>query len=302
MSRHEVDVVNCDHEYVEPRTDEATGDNITVCCHCDETLQAWFGEDALPKHWFDHIPQLHNKPEPVKLSEDILRGDFFEGQDDRLVHVCGACGHWLTAVHGTFFENFESEEDITESDSGFVSNLRETLCPECGAACFRDGSVVIPLEAARGIRSNYDITRYVLNRADSRVWHNGVESMGRGIAMSRKLESSLHHHGWWSRCPACGYAEQYGSREFDFHHWDYDDDVGCCLCRKCHTDIHDGMTATEQSETTGREWQYDAVARLYDLSVQNGLEFRNNQRFMWRYNIPSAGVTGAAVNEVFASE
>jgi hypothetical protein len=142
----------------------------------------------------------------------------------------------------------------------------------------------------------------VRNRADSRIWKNGVGSFERTVDLGWKLQSSLYNHGWFARCPACGYAECYEDREFDFHHWEYEDEVGCCLCRNCHEHIHDGSTAEEQSRTTGRDWRYDAVKRLLKLSQQNGLSFEREHGFIARYNIPESGAARSAVSEVFADE
>jgi uncharacterized C2H2 Zn-finger protein len=303
MSRHEVDVVNCDHEYAVDKTDEKTGDTVLSCCRCDEVL-APLHDGELPAHWFDHEPRVGR--ESIKLSLDILNGEFFESTDERFIHICGACGHWLNAVHGSWFENYSSAREINEIESGFVGGLKETLCPSCGAACFRQGSIVAPLSVANLIRNEPELNaaRYVFNRADKRIWQNSVGSYERNVELSWKMQSALHDHGYLTRCPACGFAERYGNfdREFDFHHWDYDEDIGCCLCRECHTDIHDDMTATEQSESTGRGWQYDAITRLHNVSRQNGLEFGSKEAFITRYNIPDTGVTAAAVDEVFDDE
>jgi predicted nucleic-acid-binding Zn-ribbon protein len=301
MSEQQPSVSGCDHDYVEDEIHAGTGDAVAICCHCDKILSP-LHHGELPKHWFDHIPQLNKKPEPVKLARDILNGGRFESRDERFVHICGACGHWLTAVHGDWFTKFGPEEEIETHSSGFVGHLREALCPDCGSACFRDGSIVAPLQTAHSIDRHYDATRYVRNRADSRIWKNGVGSFERTVDLGWKLQSSLYNHGWFARCPACGYAECYEDREFDFHHWEYEDEVGCCLCRNCHEHIHDGSTAEEQSRTTGRDWRYDAVKRLLKLSQQNGLSFEREHGFIARYNIPESGAARSAVSEVFADE
>jgi RNase P subunit RPR2 len=294
-------VIDCDHEISEIVTDETTEDEVFACDECGEVLDVH--ENVLPQHWFDHIPPLDRKTESVKLGKNILNGELFEYRDERFVHICGACGHWLTAVYGGYFEQFDSNTGEF-SESGFADRLRETMCAECGGSIHRDGAVVAPLETARAIETSYNIKRHVLNKADLHLWQSGVGTTGRYMKTSTRLESSLYPHGWLSRCPACGFAERYvnSDREFDFHHWDYENEIGCCLCRECHTHIHDGMKAREQTRKTKRPWQYDAVSRLYDLSVENGLLFDIEDEFTVRYNIPKSGSCLPAVREVFTNE
>jgi hypothetical protein len=273
---------------------ERTGDHVSECCHCDAILGP-IHDTELPKHWFDNRPRLADG-HSVKLARDLLEGGLFESQDKRFVHICGACGHWLTAVQGRYFEQFDSECDEFWK-SGLADRLRETMCPECGAHLYRDGSTVAPLQTARGIRANANITRYVRNRADWSFWSGA----GTAAPVDRReeLEHTLCDHEWVARCPVCGYAVCYGDREFDFHHWKYEDDVGCRLCRRCHTIIHNDKRAKQQSRSTGREWQYDAVERLLNLSEQAGLSFERGHEFISRYNIPESGAARSAVDEVF---
>lgn len=242
MSQRTDEVINCDHEIAEIVTDETTEDEVLACDECGEVLDVH--ENVLPQHWFDHMPRVSNDtPHTVKLSADVLSGDLFENRDSRFIHICGSCGHWIGAVHAKWFDSFDSERQIVNSESAFVSGLRESLCPECGSACFRHGSLVAPLETAHRLRRYCDATRYIFNRADDLVW-NGEE------ALHQHMEGELFDHGFFARCPACGFAEQYGDyeREFDFHHWDYENEIGCRLCRECHTHIHDGMKAREQTQ------------------------------------------------------
>lgn len=258
MSHHDKSQSRCDHEISEIVEDETTSDSVLSCCDCDKVLAVPRAE--LPQHWFDHEPTVI---ENVKLAEDILGGSLFESQESRFIHICGACGHWLGAVHGEWFEKFDSYRDINSIESAFTANLEESLCPACGAACFAHGSLVAPLNDARSLRQTYNVTRYVFNRADKAIWE-GAEFT------TQHMENELYDHGYLARCPACGFAEQYGNsdREFDFHHWDYENDVGCYLCRECHNHIHNNQRAKEQTKETGQEWQYDAVSRLLSLSKE----------------------------------
>lgn len=283
MSKKTVDKTNCEHEYMEIRTHDITGDDVRVCCHCDEVMGISRPESC-PEHWFDSTVKLTTNE--VRLSQDILNGKWVKNPSgERVIHMCGVCGHHLTAVHGGWFSEFGNGDDIDDSDSSFLDNLREVLCPNCDSACFRQGSVVASLGAAKELPAR-DIKRYISNRADARIWSNGLGSYDDVVSTLTKLETSLRDHGWNARCPACGYAEAYGDREFDFHHWDYDNDVGCALCRKCHNRIHDDMTAREQSQKTGKAWQYDAIKRLVTISNRHGLPLNSEREFKQRYNIP----------------
>jgi hypothetical protein len=251
------------------------------------------------QHWFDHKPRLNEVCDgPIKLAKDILNGDFFESQSERIISMCGVCGHWIHAVHGEWFDAYDKEIE----KSAFADHMRESVCPECGCVSFRSGIVLATLTDAQNIRAKHDVTRYVLNRADDCIWSGGMENGPDvdGLETRHVLESALYEHGpYYARCPACGFAEKYGGyqREFDFHHWDYQNEVGCYLCRECHTHIHDEMRANEQTEETGREWQYDAVRRLLGLSGKNNLCFGSSHEFMSRFNIPEGGVAHSAVDE-----
>jgi len=98
-------------------------------------------------------------------------------------------------------------------------------------------------------------------------------------------------------CPSCG--EEAEDSRFDFHHWDYDNDIGCRLCRDCHQHIHRGMRAFEQTKEVGTEWQRDAVPRLYACANSNGLEFDSAVEFCHRFNIPKGSTAQKAVSELF---
>lgn len=297
-SKRRRDPKTCEHDYAEATTHEKTGDSVLSCCKCGYILAPT--PPSVPQHWFDHEPTISD--DSVKLSIDVLHGKPVQNdEDERLIQICGVCGHWLTAVHSGFLSYFDGVEDIADSGSSFIDFLREALCPVCNSACFRNGSVVARLSAAKDM-SEGDVIRYVSNRADELLWDNGPGESEMGVSFAWQLESQLRDHGWLPRCPACGYAESYGDREFDFHHWEYKDQNGCCLCRKCHSHIHNEMRAKEQTRSTGREWQYNAVKRLFDLKDRYKLSFETRGKFMKRYNIPSGGVPESAVDEVFDDE
>jgi len=59
-------------------------------------------------------------------------------------------------------------------------------------------------------------------------------------------------------CPLCKFEKR-----LDYHHWDYQNDVGCRLCRECHQYIH-FPTNAKPSETVGNEWVAVALGQLVE--------------------------------------
>lgn len=282
----------CEHEYVQPVTDEVTGDTVSECCHCEDILGFAEPHDQLPAHWFDHSPG--DNPHLGLTGRDVLSGEIPNNpHDERFVRICGNCGNWMDAVHAGYFEGFEEDEI-------YASMLREALCAECGCSIFRWHQFVACLSDAKSIKGHSDwYTRYILNTADIDFWHStaGGEMIGPSIVGQR----TRYIDGEYAcRCPACGYAVAYGSRKFDFHHWDYEDDVGCMLCRRCHSLVHRGMTAAEQRDNAGTEWQRDAVPILYEVATRNGLSFHDPVGFCNRFNIPTYSVAQQTASELFS--
>ena len=79
------------------------------------------------------------------------------------------------------------------------------------------------------------------------------------------------------------------AESIDFHHWDYELDVGVRLCRECHESIHDGLRARDQTEMApeGETWKVDA-----GLNLINTHEHIHGVADSWddvfeRYNIPN---------------
>lgn len=274
----------CDHEIVEPITCDATGDTVDVCCDCGEKLGA-ARLNQLPLHWFRNCPE--QMPD-ITLAADVINGEFPRNiHNERYVHMCGSCGHSLSAVHSGYFDG------DGELNGGWIDQLKEALCPACGSALFRHTSIVAPYSATKELPLS-TIKSYIFDRADQLYWHStaGGPSVGPDIIAIeiRSLDDDYH-----ARCPCCGYAKKYGHREFDFHHWEYDDEMGCTLCRDCHQHIHRGLKAKEQTAKTGCAWQYDAVGRLFERCKKYGLEFDGKAGFMQRFNIPQEGVPWSAV-------
>jgi len=93
------------------------------------------------------------------------------------------------------------------------------------------------------------------------------------------------HQPYRVACAACRSPAE--MCELDFHHWDYDDDVGCLLCRECHDYIHEPEGA-RPSEAAGGAWVWEAVPRLADLQQKVGahpVEEEDVSPIEW-YNIP----------------
>lgn len=100
-------------------------------------------------------------------------------------------------------------------------------------------------------------------------------------------------------CPLCRRTVD----ALEFHHWDYDHDVGIELCRKCHNAVHggeDGRVAIQQNraEYYGVDhWHVAAIGNLVerDISYLAESEFLIDEntdfdeywsRLRDRYNLP----------------
>ena len=104
-------------------------------------------------------------------------------------------------------------------------------------------------------------------------------------------------------CPLC----RQGSK-LDFHHWDYETDIGVKICRECHEHIHDGIRKTHQdnkAKSYGYSgWVTRAVNNLiikdiaflkpgeFDIQTQSWEEYRD--RLKKRYNLPDKYVPDGA--------
>jgi hypothetical protein len=181
----------------------------------------------------------------------------------------------------------------------FQQSLSQCFCPNCGERASAYSSVVAPKPTANNLILE-DIQRFICNWADKLFWTGGRD--GQVFKETQQLlEGQLKSFEWFARCPVCAYAVRYDGCEFDFHHWDYENDIGFCLCRRCHKHIHRDMRASEQADETGKEWEYDAVQRLRFLSQQFQIS-TTQQEFIERYNIPEGSTAHSAVNEVFDDE
>lgn len=290
MSEH------CDHDYANPVEEEITGDLVLECDRCNDILRVC-NEDHIEDHWYNH--GRADSPH-ILLAGSVLNGKHpTRGDDaDRYVRVCGACHHMNGAVHGGYFDQFE--KPLSEADTPFIDGLRETLCADCGSVLFRDGQLVMAYSDAVQARREMDLTEYLKNIADARFWHG--RTGGKFLGPAEGLRSRLLDLEYEPRCPCCGYAPAYGDREFDFHHWDYENDEGCMLCRSCHSYIHRGGTVSDQKDIVD-DWKTDAIQRLHDKATGAFLEIDNAQDMVSRFNItlPPSADTVAAVEMMLPS-
>lgn len=266
---------DCGHDYTEPVIDHRTGDEVSVCSDCDKTLGLIPDRGVLPDRWFRTKP--YNTPQ-IKTAAEVLNGTLPRDLGERYIHICGACGHWLGAVHNGYFDD---NPQARRDPPAFIKELMESLCPECGTAIFRHGGVVAQHSDAKIIsRGKLNVRPYILNKLDIMFWRGADE-----MEVLTPFRDGSYDYS--PRCPACGMATSYDGLTFDFHHWDYDEDIGCKLCRDCHSHIHRDMRAGEQAELSDG-WRRDAVKRLHRLSAANGLEFHRVGEFKRRFNIPNS--------------
>ena len=72
-------------------------------------------------------------------------------------------------------------------------------------------------------------------------------------------------------CPLCD-----DEADLEFHHWDYDKNVGVMLCRECHNYIHEGeggRVAVQQNRAEhygGDHWHERAILQLIVRDLKHG--------------------------------
>ena len=88
------------------------------------------------------------------------------------------------------------------------------------------------------------------------------------------------------KCRCCGRSDQ--ECQIDYHHWDYQTNAGVHLCRKCHTFIHDGKRALEQTDELphGENWKIPASNRMVGLHEKIHGRCESWEDFFKRYQIP----------------
>jgi len=170
--------------------------------------------------------------------------------------------------------------------------LTEVLCPSCDNACFRRSVVVATKKIAeKRLSDRQSVQQYVRDRAHWDFWQSKVASSGTpddeaAFLMSSEtpvtshlIQSSIEPVSWEPYCPVCGCDES--DNEFDFHHWDYERDIGVQICRDCHDYAHDGRRV---SDTSGSGWETEALKRLITRMKEKEPDNRLSER---RLNFPS---------------
>lgn len=107
-------------------------------------------------------------------------------------------------------------------------------------------------------------------------------------------------------CPLCRRDDV----SLEFHHWDYDEDIGVEICRDCHNAIHggeEGRVAIQQNraESYGVDhWHVEAIDRLVQRDIEHlpegqfniaeSASFEEYWSFLkGRYNPPAEDALGA---------
>jgi hypothetical protein len=72
--------------------------------------------------------------------------------------------------------------------------------------------------------------------------------------MSRRREDNARR-----TCPLC----RRKAANLEYHHWDYEEDIGVRICEYCHEYIHRFKKARDQENwlAKGQRWQHDAYPR-----------------------------------------
>jgi len=234
-------------------------------------------------NWYQHKPA-------GRRGDYCLPVDFVEVEepplnnpnDEYMIHVCPSCGHGISAYQPNY--------------SGMADNFKECVCAECITALFRYTGIVTT-ESVYNSSSDYltvkNIHRYLKNRADQMFWTGEMgrvdprmmHGMDEPPVPILGVKDTINRivDRWEPRCPCCGVLES-SDVEFDFHHWDYENDIGCNLCRDCHTYIHDDMRASEQDDEYGK-WKLNAIGRIHQRSKENGLSYDDASEVFQRFNI-----------------
>jgi len=82
-------------------------------------------------------------------------------------------------------------------------------------------------------------------------------------------------------CRLCGAVG-----DLDFHHWRYDDDTGCLLCRDCHSYIH-APEGGRPGEGPGNDWMEIALPRLLERHLLLRPFLRAPDKVLRHYSLPS---------------
>ena len=211
------------------------------------------------------------------------------------------CPHCRNDIKRQTIENLASDEDRADAASRVLYNDGFQLtCDGCGASLCSATASVYDWYAEKEHSKN---PWYPYSVATLPIETNGFDPSKFAAAV---LAKHMHRSGFsttealnvpWGYadetehiCPACGRSAP--TDGLDFHHWDYDDDIGVGLCRECHLDIHEGVKASKQSGFAGGgegAWKKRAIPILWHKyaprTPSSSLEHELLE-FKFRFNIP----------------
>lgn len=187
----------------------------------------------------------------------------------------------------------------------------EIQCPECDCYWYQDTTCVYDHITSKELAEEpyfpytfYDLPIHKRTQRDPGPWmaailtkwlHNSASLSAEEIRIVRDNNDL----GWRLDliCPLC-LTDVDEVDDYDFHHWDYETNVGCALCRRCHTVIHNRMRASDQSRLspTG-DWRDEAFAILLkEYKLHRPLSLPNSAELAKvRLNVPvSPGVISSA--------
>lgn len=228
---------------------------------------------------------LNGDPEGIWLARDLIEKDVqAQNLSQRLVMLCGSCGHKASGYNS--WGSWRNER------------MTEFYCPSCWTACFR-WSIVL---ATEGIASEIEIGElhdYIRLKNDMDFWHGDISDerniddissfRGSGGRLVKDRQSALDGVLDWNPiCPIC--TIDYYDAEIDFHHWDYEENVGVNICRDCHMKIHRGKRIRDQVKEPGvDDWRSDSIDTALSLAsddyYSDGVGFGVNEISI-RLNIP----------------
>jgi len=108
-----------------------------------------------------------------------------------------------------------------------------------------------------------------------------TDESGNPIAFDRGVECGFcQGRGYAIWCPLCESESFDDFEDMDFHHWDYDLDIGVLLCRSCHEQIHQHKRASEQGN-----WKKKTYENLILAHEKHHGEIEDWETFWERYNL-----------------
>jgi len=189
--------------------------------------------------------------------------------------VCPDCAYVIT-LRG----NETRPVTVSAIDDRYkLDSLNENKCPECDSV--KKGFLVggCPNHGRTGG------TEHVVFSAEKPEFHY-CRKCSTHLYYEQDREDGLPRNAS-PFCPLCHSTKHMD--ELDYHHWNYQWDVGIHLCRECHNGLHDGKRAREQTaEATGDEsWKVAALENLRDMHRKEHGEISSWVRFFDMYNLPS---------------